>query len=86
MRIVSNKTEDKIVLLVTADFWHYMSGDKLSAQNSLKDSIKFIDSLLDIDFYSLTIMFSLDYSLTSPYFSLFSLDKIGNSLIVKAKP
>ena len=34
-----------------------MSGDQLSAQNSLKDNIKFLDSLLEIDFYSLTIIF-----------------------------
>ena len=33
------------------------SGDQLSAQNSLKDNIKFLDSLLEIDFYSLTIIF-----------------------------
>ena len=31
------------------------SGDQLSAQNSLKDNIKLLDSLLEIDFYSLTI-------------------------------
>ena len=35
------------------------SGDQLSAQNSLKINIKFLDSLLDIDFYFLTIIFFL---------------------------
>ena len=37
------------------------SSDQLSAQNSLKINIKFLDSLLDIEFYSLTIIFFLRF-------------------------
>ena len=62
------------------------SGDQLLAQNSLKDNIKFLDSLLEIDFYSLTIIFSPRLFLDITIFFIFPLDKIGNSLIVKAKP
>ena len=41
--------------------WLIVSGDQLSVQNSLKINIKFFDSLLDIDFYSLTIIFCLRF-------------------------
>ena len=37
----------------------YTSGDQLSTQNSLKINIKFLESLLEINFYSLTIIFLL---------------------------
>ena len=38
-------------------------GDQLSVQNSLKINVKFLDSLLDIDFYRLTIIFFLGFFL-----------------------
>ena len=64
----------------------YWSGDQLSVQNSLKINIKFLDSLLVIDFYSLTIIFFPRLFLDISIFFIFSLDRIVNSLIVKAKP
>ena len=63
-----------------------ISGDQLSAQNSSKIKIKFLDSLLEIDFYSLTVIFSCDYSLTLLEFFVFFLDWMVNSLTVKVKP
>ena len=62
------------------------SGDQLSAQNSLKTYIKFLDSLLEINFYSLTIIFFLRFFHDITIFFIFPLDKMVNSLIVKAKP
>ena len=64
----------------------YNSGDQLSAQNTLKINIKFLDSLLDIDFYSLTIIFFPLLFLDITIFFIFFLDRIVNSLNVKAKP
>ena len=48
------------------------SGDQLSAQNSLKINIKFLDGILDIDFLSLTIIFCLWFFLDITIFFIFS--------------
>ena len=62
------------------------SGDQLSAQNSLKINIKFLTAYWTLIFIPWQLYFSCDYSLTIPYFSFFPLDKMVNSLTVKAKP
>ena len=90
LKILHNRVDKPIVNAITK----WMSASKrttIRVTNSQlkipwKTTLNSLTAYWKLIFIPWQLYFSLEYSLTSPYFSLFSLNKIGNSLIVKAKP
>ena len=68
--------------------WHWPTTRVTNSQLKIpwKTTLNSLTAYWKLIFIPWQLYFSIDYSLTWPYFSLFSLDKMCNSLIVKAKP